>query len=240
MHTLSVKQRLSLAFETIAIAAGLGGIVAIGLLGRGWPWLPQLPIFGASWLLIVYMLGIVAWLRFRGEPLSDYGLFAPESWPRVVGVALGVLVLMYAYMWLVNPYVMKGLSPWIGSGVNLTRFGGVSGNVMLYFEILPMVWLSAGFTEEILFRGFLFNRLLMILGRGPLPFAVAAVIQAALFSLGHVYQGWPGVVQIAFISLFLLWASRALKGNLWPAIIMHGLLDSISLGILAFDGHFKP
>ena len=103
-----------------------------------------------------------------------------------------------------------------------------------------MVWLSAGFTEEILFRGFLFNRLLMILGRGPLPFAVAAVIQAALFSLGHVYQGWPGVVQIAFISLFLLWASRALKGNLWPAILMHGLLDSVSLALVVLGASVKP
>ena len=237
MHILSGKQRLYLAFETSLIMAGL---MAIALLAKTWPWVPQLPVFGASWLLILYMLGIVTWLRFRDESLADYGLFAPASWLRVIGVAVVVLVAMYTYMWLVNPYVLAWLKPWIGSGVNLTRFYGLKGNGTLFLEILPMIWLSAGFTEEMLFRGFLFNRLLMILGRGPLPFCVAAVIQAALFSLGHIYQGWPGVIQISAISLFLLLASRVLKGNLWPAIVMHGLLDSISLAILAFGDHLKP
>ncbi len=237
MQILSGKQRLYLAFETTVIMAGL---MAIALLARTWPWVPQLPIFGASWLLIVYMLGVVAWLRFRGEPLADYGLSAPDSWLRVIGVAVSVLLAMYAYMWLVNPYVLAWLRPWIGAGVNLARFDSLKGNEMLFLEILPMVWVSAGFTEEMLFRGFLFNRLLMILGRGPLPFCLAAVIQAALFSLGHIYQGWPGVVQIAFISLFLLAASRVLKGNLWPAVLMHGLLDSVSLALVVLGASVKP
>lgn len=237
MEPLSTRRRLYLAFETLLIAAGL---MTLALLARLWPWVPQMPVFGASWLLVVYMLGIVGWLRLRGEPLADYGLFAPKSWGAVIGVAVACLFAMYAYMIVVNPLVLKALKPWIGSGINLVRFDGLKNNAGLYFEILPMVWLSAGFTEEFLFRGFLFNRLLMILGRTPLPFVIAAIIQAALFSIGHIYQGWPGVVQVAMISLFLLLASRVLKGNLWPAIIMHGLIDTVSLGILVFRDHLKP
>lgn len=237
MESPSAKRRLYLAIETLALA---GGLMALAFLARGWAWVPQLPVFGASWLLIVYMLGIVGWLRLRGESLGDYGLFQPPSWAKVFGVAILTLVAMYAYLILINPYVLNWLKPWIGSGVNLTRFDGLKNNGWLYLEILPMVWLSAGLTEEFLFRGFLFNRLLMIFGRGPLPFVLAAVIQAALFSIGHIYQGWPGVVQVAAISLFLLAASRVLKGNLWPAIIMHGLVDSVSLGILVFKDHLKP
>ncbi len=237
MESLSAKRRLYLACETLALT---GGLMALAFLAHTWTWVPQLPVFGASWLLIVYMLGIVGWLRLRGESLAAYGLFRPDSWARVAGVAIGMLVAMYAYLILVNPYVLNGLKPWIGSGVNLTRFDGLKNNGWLYLEILPMVWLSAGLTEEFLFRGFLFNRLLMIFGRGPLPFVLAAIIQAALFSAGHIYQGWPGVVQVASISFFLLAASRVLKGNLWPAIIMHGLVDSLSLGILVVRDHFKP
>jgi len=237
VDALSSKRRFYLAFETLVIA---GGLMALAFLARRWTWVPQMPVFGASWLLVAYMAGLVGWLRLRGDPLADYGLFAPKSWAAVVGVAIACLVAMYAYMILVNPWVLKALKPWIGSGVNLTRFDGLRNNGGLYLEILPMVWLSAGLTEEFLFRGFLFNRLLMILGRGPLPFAAAAIIQAALFSVGHIYQGWPGVVQVAMISLFLLAASRLLRGNLWPAIIMHGLVDSVSLGILVLKDHIKP
>ena len=237
METLTPRRRLYLAFETLLLTCG---VMALALFARGWAWLPQMPVFGAAWLLIAYMLGIVAWLRLRGESLADYGLFKPESWARATGVAVLMLVAMYAYLILVNPYVLAWLKPWIGSGVDLTRFDGLRNNVWLYLEILPMVWLSAGFMEEFLFRGFLFNRLLMIFGRGPLPFVVAAIIQMALFSAGHIYQGLPGVVGVAAISLFLLAASRVLKGNLWPAIIMHGLVDSISLGILVVRDHIKP
>jgi membrane protease YdiL (CAAX protease family) len=237
VNSLSVKHRLYLAFETMVLA---GGLMALAFLMQTWSWVPRMPVFGASWLLVVYMLGIVGWLRLRGEPLADYGLFEPASWPRAVGVAIAMLVAMYVYMNLINPHVLAALKPWIGSGVNLTRFDGLKGNVWLYLEILPMVWLSAGFTEEFLFRGFLFNRLLMIFGRGPTPFVGAAIIQAVLFSLGHIYQGWPGVISVAAISFFLLAASRVLKGNLWPAVIMHGLVDSISLAILVFRDHFKP
>ena len=237
MDSLSSKHRLYLACETLLVA---GGLMALAFLARGWAWVPQMPVFGASWLLVVYMLGLIGWLRLRGESLADYGLFRPESWPRAFGVAILVLVAMYAYLILVNPLVLAWLKPWIGSGVNLTRFDGLKNNGWLYLEILPMVWLSAGLTEEFLFRGFLFNRLLMIFGRGPLPFVLAAIIQGGLFSIGHIYQGWPGVVQVAAMSLFLLLASRLLKGNLWPAIIMHGLVDSVSLAILVMRDHFKP
>ena len=237
MQIVSGKHRLYLAVETAVI---MGGLMTLGLLGQTWTWVPRLPVFGASWLLVAYMLAVVAWLRFRGEPLADYGLFKPASWGRVIGIALLTLVLMYAYMGLVNPYVLAALKPWIGSGVNLTRFDALKNHVRLYFEILPMIWLSAGFTEEVLFRGFLFNRLLMIMGRGPVPFVIAAVIQAVLFGLGHLYQGWPGVVQVASLSLFLLAASRVLKGNLWPAIVMHGLVDTLALGVLVFKDHLKP
>ena len=237
MESLSSKRRLYLAFETLVIA---GGLMALAFLAHTWRWVPQLPVFGASWLLVVYMLLIAAWLKLRREPLADYGLFPPPSWPGVAGVALLTLAIMYAYMILLNPFLLAALKPWTGSGVDLTRFDGLKGNWPLYLEILPMVWLSAGFTEEFLFRGFLFNRLLMIMGRGPLPFVIAALIQAALFSIGHIYQGWPGVVQVAMISFFLLAASRVLKGNLWPAIVMHGLIDTVSLGILVFRDHLKP
>ncbi len=237
MEPKSSKQRLYLAFETIVIATGL---MALAFLARLWPWVPQMPVFGASWLLVVYALTVLAWLRLRGEPLGDYGLFMPASWPAVFGVAVLTMLAMYTYMAWLNPYLMAALKPWIGTGVNLTRFDALKGNGRLYLEVLPMVWLSAGFTEEVLFRGFLFNRLLMILGRGPVPFVVAAMIQAALFSLGHIYQGWPGVVQVAMISFFLLAASRVLKGNLWPAIVMHGLVDSLALGALVLRGLVKP
>ncbi|MGZ3305793.1 MAG: CPBP family intramembrane glutamic endopeptidase [Asticcacaulis sp.] len=228
-----MKHRLYLAIETGVV---MTMIMAIAFLSRLVPGLPRLPVFGASWTLFVFMLGLMAWLRFRGESLADYGLFRPH-WGKAIGVALGVLACMYLYMGLINPYMMRWLAPYVGTAPDLTRFDAVKGDWRLYLEILPMVWLSAGFMEEFIFRGFLVNRMLMIFGTSKPAWIAAALTQAVLFSIGHIYQGWYGVVTIVMVSFFLLLASRLLKGNLWPAIIMHGLIDTLSLGALVLKGY---
>jgi membrane protease YdiL (CAAX protease family) len=58
------------------------------------------------------------------------------------------------------------------------------------------------------------------------------VVQALLFGLGHVYLGPRGVMNAAAIGLVMggvYWASGR---NLWPLIIAHGLVDSVSLTVL--------
>lgn len=57
-------------------------------------------------------------------------------------------------------------------------------------------------------------------------------MQALLFGLGHAYLGPRGVMNAASIGLVsgaVYWASGR---NLWPLIVAHGLIDSVSLTLL--------
>jgi membrane protease YdiL (CAAX protease family) len=84
--------------------------------------------------------------------------------------------------------------------------------------------LAAGFTEEICFRGYIITRMAGLTGS-----AVPGVILGSIsFGLGHLYQGWAGVLVISiygcmFALLFLA------RGSLVPCIVAHALQDILAI-----------
>lgn len=92
---------------------------------------------------------------------------------------------------------------------------------------------TAGFCEELLFRGFLFWWLDARLGLGTLG---AAVVSTVIFGLMHSYQGWSGMVRtgaVGGVMMGLYW----LAGSIWPVVVLHVLVDVLGgvLGFLAFS-----
>lgn len=80
--------------------------------------------------------------------------------------------------------------------------------------------LTAGICEELLFRGFVMWAFAQVLP----AYWMAAVAQALLFGLAHSYQGPRGVYMTTMVGAFLagvVWVS----GSLWPAMLVHALLD---------------
>jgi membrane protease YdiL (CAAX protease family) len=87
--------------------------------------------------------------------------------------------------------------------------------------------LSAGFCEEVTFRGY-FQRQFEAYTHRP---ALALVLQAALFGIAHGYQGLPSVLAIAGYGV--LFAALALwRASLRPGIVAHALTD-LALGLFA-------
>lgn len=88
------------------------------------------------------------------------------------------------------------------------------------------VALTAGFCEECLFRGFFIWALSPWIG-----WWGAAALSLAIFALGHLYQGWSGVIRTGLIGL-LFTIVVAVSGSLWPAIALHAILD-LGQGVMA-------
>lgn len=87
--------------------------------------------------------------------------------------------------------------------------------------------LTAGVCEEILFRGFVTWAFAQVLPQ----FWQAALLQAALFGLAHVYQGPRGVFLTGMVGAFMAGVTW-ISGSLWPAMLAHALLD-LNAGDLA-------
>jgi membrane protease YdiL (CAAX protease family) len=97
--------------------------------------------------------------------------------------------------------------------------------------VVPMS-LFVGLYEEVFVRGFLLSRL-AVLSRGVL---VPVVASSAIFGAAHFQQGPVGMIQTAAIGLALgLVVLRA--GTLWPAILAHATIDSVSLTLAVLARH---
>lgn len=85
----------------------------------------------------------------------------------------------------------------------------------------------AGVWEEIVFRGFLLNRVKVAFG-GDARLAVG--LTAVMFGLGHGYQGVTGLLQTTAVGV-ALGTVTVWRKSLWPAVIAHLSIDT--LGLLA-------
>ncbi len=84
-----------------------------------------------------------------------------------------------------------------------------------------LVSVTAGVTEEWIFRGYVLHALHHSVGSS---LTVAMVLSSALFGLGHLYQGWrgasaAGVLGFAFAMLAVL------TGGLLVPMLVHTLID---------------
>ena len=181
----------------------------------------KVPAFLIAWLL----------LRLRGEGLASIGLKAPRSWTRVFMVGLLVAATLFAAVFV---------SEKLGYRRNLTAFNGLQGNLELTLYQVCYVLIGAGFYEEFMFRGFLFQGLAMFLGGTRAAWIAACVIQAVLFGWAHAYQNPLGIAITGTIGLIMGVLFLAGGRNLWPVIIGHGLYDASRTILFYFQGTPSP
>ena len=206
----------------LTVAAGLIAAVATPLLtGRlGLPLLATLSLQG-----VLILIGLQLLLRWRRTPWGSLRLPAPRLGDLGRGLlALGAVLAVNVVLNL----VLSGVDPSLMEN-HQQRLSGIAGSLTdgLSFAGIAATALFIGFYEEALARGFLLRRSEALLGGSWGP----ALLSSLLFGLGHFYQGWTGVLQTALIGLVL--ARLSLHwGSLWPAIVAHALLNTLSLSLL--------
>ena len=98
-------------------------------------------------------------------------------------------------------------------------------------------WVIGGFTEELLFRGFLFNKCEMALKGLPGAVLIAILIQSVLFGQQHFYYQGLGdalaTFTIAVIANLLYLFGRR---NLWALILSHGSANTLGMTMLYLQG----
>ena len=170
---------------------------------------------------------LAAWavLRWRRQSWSALGLRQPASWVRVIVAAVALYLAMLAISQWVVPFVAQIVHP----TQRPSFLGNLPGNFPALLAWLAVSWLVGGLCEELLFRGFLLDRVARLLGGGALALALGAVAQALLFGTLHLYAGSFAFIYASLFAVtqaaFFLAAGR----NLWPLILVHGAWDSVAM-----------
>jgi membrane protease YdiL (CAAX protease family) len=95
------------------------------------------------------------------------------------------------------------------------------------YWMIPVTWGSAAFGEELLFRGFIFDRLDQLTGRRGIWGVV--LLQGLVFGVAHAYLGASGAILAGVLGVVLGGVFVRAGRNLWPCFLVHGLIDSTSM-----------
>ena len=102
-------------------------------------------------------------------------------------------------------------------------------------DVTLVVWVLIAFGEELVFRGFTLNRLLVFTGTDKVGRFMAAGLQALWFGAGHASQGGAGMVATGVIGFTFAWFYlRKPERTLWPLILVHGTAATIILSIARY------
>ena len=109
--------------------------------------------------------------------------------------------------------------PRVAGGDKLLRMLPHDRGERLGFAALAV---TAGITEEVIWRGFGLGLLFTLLPHAPV--AVPIVLAALAFGWAHLYQGWTGVLATAVLGGLFAWLYWA-TGSLLLPMLLHVLVD---------------
>lgn len=175
-------------------------------------------------LIIIYVISV----KTRHLKWIDVGIDRTTIKFRNILIAI-LIAAGYQLLFhnIIDPVIDKLFPP-----ADLDTFGDMKGNIQLLALWLLVTWTVAAVLEEVLFRGYLVNRLLDLLGGNMVSRIITVILAGIPFGFAHLYQGMHGaataiIFGILQSTLFLL-AGR----KLFIPMITHGTFDSISFILL--------
>jgi membrane protease YdiL (CAAX protease family) len=170
---------------------------------------------------------VLAWTWWSRTPWRELGLARPRSWWRTLG---GGLVFGAAFALLLKAVVkpLLGIDP-----VNQPYHFLVGNKALLPTAVWDMF--MAGFGEELVFRGYFFERLRRLFGSGRWARIAIVLLTSAAFGLAHYSsQGLAGVTQGVIVGLVFGTIAMA-TGRIWVLMVAHTAFDLTALAIIYLD-----
>ena len=192
----------------------------------------QLPFIANGLMWSFSTLIIALWrMKVRNITWKDLGLRKPENLLKTLLITIGILmaipILIIVFQQVQN-LLPFNLSPDTSSQDAVSKFGDLKGNWIHFFTIIPFILLQSAL-EELLDRGFLINWLERLFSKTSFATTIAVLLQAIIFGFRHSYDISERSITVAIIGLVMGIAYVKFGRNLWPLIIAHCLLNTMSM-----------
>ena len=171
---------------------------------------------------------VLVWARLSRTPWREIGYVRPRSWIRslAIGVVFGI-----AFKLLMKAIVM----PLLGADPINHAYHYLAGNRAALPAALFAVIVGAGFGEETVFRGYMFERFGKLFGPGVWAKTLIVLLTAVWFGLDHYpVQGLAGAQQATIFGL-LFGTIFAVTGRIWMLIFAHAAFDLTALAIIYWN-----
>jgi len=175
----------------------------------------------------VPILFVLFWLslRVRDGGWGVAGLTRPNSWWKIVVMAIVAAALLL----LGSQFVIEPLAShlWHRPEQVSSLLKVPAHDWMFAVRNLAIVWVFAGFGEEVGYRGYLLTRAADLGNRSKIAYVAAMLYVAVLFGLAHFYKGPTGIMDSTYSGLVLGGVYLFSGRNLWAAILAHGISDTV-------------
>lgn len=168
-----------------------------------------------DWALFYYCYVGVQWKGGTLATLSTGRWTSAKDLVTDVAIAVPFWALWEGVAYGVH-YVLDALNP----AATAATVDNLLPKSFLEITLWIFLCLTAGFCEEIAFRGYLQKQLHAFTG----SIWVAVILQGMVFGIAHGYQGWKNVVVITALGL-LYGTLAAWRGNLRTNMISHAWSD---------------
>lgn len=171
---------------------------------------------------------VLVWVKLSRTPWREIGYVRPKSWLRglVVGIVFGI-----AFKFLLKMIVM----PLLGADPINQAYHYLAGNTVAAAIFVPELIIKAGFGEETVFRGYMFERFGKLFGQSLIAKIATVLITAAWFgSLHYIEQGLAGVQQATIVGL-VFGTVFAITGRIWMLMCAHTAFDLTALAIIYWN-----
>lgn len=192
----------------------------------------ELPFIANGLMWSLSTLIVASWrMKVRNITWRDLGLRKPKSLLKTVLITIGILIAIpisiIAFQQL-QGLIPINLSPDTSSQEAVSKFGNLKENWTLFLTIIPFILLQSSL-EELLDRGFLINWFEKVFSKTSFATTIAVLLQAMIFGFRHSYDISERSISVGIIGLIMGVAYVKFGRNLWPLIIAHCILNTLSM-----------
>jgi len=171
---------------------------------------------------------VLVWVRWSETPWSEIGYVRPRSWMGAISIGI---VFGVAFKLVMKTIVM----PLLGAPPINPAYHYLAGNRAALPGILFVMVIVAGFGEETLFRGYMFERLGKLLGSSVVAKTSIVLLTSIVFGLEHYHeQGLPGAEQ-AIITGLVFGTIYAITRRIPTLMIGHAAFDVTAVAIIYWN-----
>jgi membrane protease YdiL (CAAX protease family) len=175
---------------------------------------------------------ISLWLR--GKRWKNVGLKRFRDWRTTLALECAAgIVLEILELFVTQPVIIR----LTGKQPDLSDFQVLIGNFKILLFGLVLAWVLAGLGEELVYRGYLMNRVADLIENRRIAWGASLVLVSVLFGFAHLYQGRTGVLDEGLMGLLLGALYLGCGRSLAVPIIAHGVQDTVDL-LLIYLGKY--
>ena len=181
-------------------------------------------------IIISILIVIANYIEYKGKPFSALGLYREKFNIKNIFVLapLTAFGLFVFYVFIVVPFIEM----LTGVPIDYSSMDQLKGNLPMAITWLLIVWATAAFGEEIIFRGYFMRQFVKFFGDGKISLVLNILIFSSFFGYMHMQQGITGQIVAGSTGALLSIIFYLRKYDLWFNIMVHGFFNT--LGILSF------